>query len=160
MSGRVVGLAELDSELARAREEGKRVVLTNGCFDLLHPGHLSYLRRAREQGDLLVVGVNSDDSVRVLKGPGRPLVAEADRAGLLAALDPVDLVVIFPELRADELLRAVRPDVYVKGGDYSPETLPEAPTAAELGADIRLLSFVPGYSTSGLIKRIRDGEGG
>jgi rfaE bifunctional protein nucleotidyltransferase chain/domain len=158
--GRVVGLAELDSELARARDGGLRVVLTNGCFDLLHPGHLSYLRRAKEQGDLLVVGVNGDDSVRVLKGPGRPLVAEADRAELLAALEPVDLVTVFTDLRADALLRAVRPDVYVKGGDYSPSTLPEAPTAAELGVAVRLLAYVPGYSTSELIRRIREAADG
>jgi rfaE bifunctional protein nucleotidyltransferase chain/domain len=156
--GRVVGIAELDSELAAARERGLRVVLTNGCFDLLHPGHLHYLRLAREQGDLLVVGVNADDSVRRLKGPGRPLVADVDRAELLAALEPVDLVVIFPELRADELLRRVRPAVYVKGGDYRPETLPEAPAAAEVGAEVRLISYLSGYSTTGLMERIREGR--
>jgi rfaE bifunctional protein nucleotidyltransferase chain/domain len=155
--GRVVGMAELETELENARAGGRRVVLTNGCFDLLHPGHLAYLRRARELGDLLVVGVNSDDSVRVLKGADRPLVAEADRAELLAALEPVDLAVIFPELRADALLRAVHPDVYVKGGDYSPDTLPEAPTAAELGVQLRLLAYQSGYSTSALIRRIRGG---
>jgi len=153
--GRVVGALELQTELDRAREEGKRVVLTNGCFDLLHPGHLSYLRRARDMGDVLVVGVNDDDTVRKLKGPERPLLPEADRAEMLAALEPVDLVVIFRELRADELIREVRPDFYVKGGDYSPETLPEAPTAADVGAQVRLVSYLPGYSTTALLSRIR-----
>jgi rfaE bifunctional protein nucleotidyltransferase chain/domain len=153
--GRVVGALELQTDLDRAREEGKRVVLTNGCFDLLHPGHLSYLRRARDMGDVLVVGVNDDDTVRKLKGPERPLLPEADRAEMLAALEPVDLVIIFRELRADELIREVRPDFYVKGGDYSPETLPEAPTAAEVGAQVRLVSYLPGYSTTALLSRIR-----
>jgi rfaE bifunctional protein nucleotidyltransferase chain/domain len=153
--GRVVGALELQTDLDRAREEGKRVVLTNGCFDLLHPGHLSYLRRARDMGDVLVVGVNDDDTVRKLKGPERPLLPEADRAEMLAALEPVDLVIIFRELRADELIREVRPDFYVKGGDYSPETLPEAPTAAEVGAQVRLVSYLPGYSATALLSRIR-----
>ena len=155
----MVGGAELETELSAMRERGLRIVLTNGCFDLLHPGHLSYLRRAREQGDALVVGVNADDSVRRLKGPGRPLVADVDRAELLAALEPVDLVVIFGDLRADELLREVRPDVYVKGGDYSPDTLPEAATAAELGIEVRLLDYLPGYSTTSLLQRIRENQG-
>jgi rfaE bifunctional protein nucleotidyltransferase chain/domain len=154
--GRVLGDAELDTELRRAREAGKRVVLTNGVFDLLHPGHLSYLRRAKELGDVLVVGVNGDGSAGRLKGPARPLVGEADRAELLSALEPVDLVVVFDELRADDLIRKVRPDVYVKGGDYSPETLPEAPTAAELGVEVRLINYVAGFSTSALLQRIRE----
>lgn len=157
--GRVVGEAELEAELVRAREEGKTVVLTNGAFDLLHPGHLGYLRQARRLGDLLVVGVNTDDSVTRLKGPGRPLVAEDDRAELLAALEPVDLVVLFPEPRADDLIRRVHPDLYVKGGDYSPESLPEADTAAELGIEVRLIDYRRGYSTTALIDRVRENGG-
>jgi rfaE bifunctional protein nucleotidyltransferase chain/domain len=158
--GRVVGRAELDAELSDARERGLRVVLTNGVFDLLHPGHLYYLRQAREQGDLLVVGVNADASVRRLKGADRPLVGENDRAELLAALEPVDLVIVFAEPRADDLLRSVRPAIYVKGGDYSPETLPEAETAAEVGAELRLIQYRPGYSTSALLQKIRAGDSG
>jgi rfaE bifunctional protein nucleotidyltransferase chain/domain len=154
--GRYVGEAELETALARAREEGQTVVLTNGAFDLLHPGHLGYLREARRLGDLLVVGVNTDDSVTRLKGPGRPLVAEDDRAQMLAALEPVDLVVLFPEPRADDLIRRVRPDLYVKGGDYSPESLPEADTAAELGIAVRLIDYRRGYSTTALIDRMRE----
>ncbi|MHB8509081.1 MAG: adenylyltransferase/cytidyltransferase family protein [Candidatus Dormibacteria bacterium] len=153
--GRVVGDAELETELGVARGRGLRVVLTNGVFDLLHPGHLQYLRQARDLGDLLVVGINGDDSVRLLKGAERPLVGELDRADLVAALEPVGLAVIFPEVRADDLIRRVRPDVYVKGGDYTPDTLPEAPTAAQLGAEVRVLKYLPGRSTTDLIRRIR-----
>lgn len=154
--GRVVSSDELDAALEQARVSGLRIVLTNGVFDLLHPGHLAYLREARGLGDLLVVGVNADDSVRRLKGPTRPLVPEADRAEMLAALEPVDLVTVFPELRADELLRRVRPAIYVKGGDYQPDNLPEAPAAAELGAEVRLIRYRPGHSTTSLLRRIRE----
>jgi D-beta-D-heptose 7-phosphate kinase/D-beta-D-heptose 1-phosphate adenosyltransferase len=158
--GRVVGDAELESELAEAAERGERVVLTNGSFDLLHPGHLGFLRDAKNLGDLLVVGVNSDDAALRLKGPGRPLVAENDRAELVAALEPVDLVVIYPELRADQLIRRLRPAVYVKGGAFGPDTLPEAPTAAELGVEVRVIPYHHGYSTAGQLQRARQaGEG-
>jgi rfaE bifunctional protein nucleotidyltransferase chain/domain len=158
--GRVVGEAELDTELAAAGRGGARVVLTNGCFDLLHPGHLAFLREARSLGDMLVVGVNSDDAARRLKGPGRPLEADVDRAELLAALQPVDLVVIYPELRAVELIGRVRPSVYVKGGDFSPDTLPEAPAAAELGVEVRVIAYRRGYSTADQLRRAREaGEG-
>src|SRR5207244_11225789 len=127
----VVYLSPLQAELALAREVGSRVVLTNGVFDLLHVGHLRYLRQARAEGDLLVVGVNSDSSVNK---PGRPLVPEAERAELVAALDPVDFAVIFASPTADDLLLTLRPDVYVKGADYSEHTLPEAATARDIGA--------------------------
>jgi rfaE bifunctional protein nucleotidyltransferase chain/domain len=158
--GRVVGDAELETELAAAGQRGDRVVLTNGCFDLLHPGHLHFLREARSLGDLLVVGVNSDDAALRLKGPGRPLVADVDRAELLAALEPVDLVVIYPELRAVELIGRVHPSLYVKGGDFSPDTLPEAPAAAALGVDVRVIEYRRGYSTAGQLRRAREaGEG-
>jgi rfaE bifunctional protein nucleotidyltransferase chain/domain len=154
--GRVVGAAELETELTAAAERGERVVLTNGCFDLLHPGHLGFLREARGLGNLLVVGVNTDDAALRLKGPGRPLVADIDRAQLVAALEPVDLVVIYPELRADELIRRLRPAVYVKGGAFGPDTLPEARTAAELGVEVRVISYHHGYSTSGQLRRARE----
>jgi D-glycero-beta-D-manno-heptose 1-phosphate adenylyltransferase len=125
-------------------------VLTNGVFDLLHVGHLRFLRAARLLGDLLVVGVNADAAVRK---PGRPLVPEAERAELVAALEPVDYVVIFGEPTADSLLRSVRPDVYAKGADYSSTTLPEAATAREVGARVEFIPLVPGRSTSGIIAR-------
>jgi rfaE bifunctional protein nucleotidyltransferase chain/domain len=158
--GRVVGDAELATELASAAARGDHVVLTNGCFDLLHPGHLGFLREARSLGDLLVVGVNSDDAALRLKGPGRPLVADVDRAELLAALEPVDLVVIYPELRAVDLIERVRPSVYVKGGDFGPDTLPEAPGAAELGVEVRVIEYRRRYSTAVQLRRAREaGEG-
>src|SRR6185369_3705649 len=129
------------------RARGERVVLTNGVFDLLHVGHLRYLRLARQAGDVLVVGVNADASVRK---PGRPLVPEAERAELVAALEPVDYVVIFAEDTADALLRAVRPTVYAKGADYSAESLPEAATAHEIGARLEFIPLVAGRSTTAL----------
>ena len=150
MPGPVLDSERLLAELARARERGQRIVLTNGVFDLLHVGHLRYLSNARKLGDVLVVGVNADGAV--LK-PGRPLVPELERAELVAALEPVDYVVIFPEVTADRLLRQVRPHVYAKGADYSSATLPEAATAADVGAEIVFIPLVEGHSTSRLIGR-------
>ncbi len=146
----------IPSGIARAREEERRVVFTNGCFDLLHPGHVCYLRAARALGDALVVGLNSDASVKRLKGPERPVVAQEDRAAVLAALESVDAVVVFEEDTPVRLLRELRPTVYVKGGDYRVEDLPEAEVAAEIGAEVRILPFEPGYSTTALIEKIRN----
>jgi rfaE bifunctional protein nucleotidyltransferase chain/domain len=143
--------------LASARRRGRRVVATNGCFDLLHFGHVSYLQRARALGDLLIVGLNGDQSVRELKGAGRPLVPQRQRAAVLAALACVDAVVIFPQKRAHRFLAIVRPDVYVKGGDYRPDTLDarERAVLTNLGSRIRILPFVKGFSTTRLIGKIR-----
>ena len=152
MTGVVLDLLTLRDELDRARQRGARVVLTNGVFDLLHVGHLRYLRQARRAGDVLVVGVNADTAVNK---PGRPLVPEDERAELVAALDPVDYVVIFGEATADALLRAVRPEVYVKGADYSEATLPEARTAREIGAQLMFVEFVQNRSTSALARAVR-----
>jgi rfaE bifunctional protein nucleotidyltransferase chain/domain len=143
MPGPVIDLHTLRVHLA----PDARVVLTNGVFDLLHVGHLRYLRQARELGDVLVVGVNADAAVRK---PGRPLVPETERAELVAALEPVDYVVIFADATADSLLRTVRPHVYAKGADYSLETLPEAATAREVGARIAFIPLVAGHSTTEL----------
>lgn len=131
------------------------MVFTNGCFDLLHPGHVSYLRAARALGDALVIGLNSDTSISKLKGPSRPVVPEADRATVLEALESVDAVVIFDEDTPVRLLREVKPAIYVKGGDYRVEDLPEAEVAAEIGAEVKILSFETGYSTTALIEKIR-----
>jgi D-beta-D-heptose 7-phosphate kinase/D-beta-D-heptose 1-phosphate adenosyltransferase len=150
--------ARLDGLLARHREEGRTVVLTNGCFDLLHRGHVTYLSRAKTLGDVLVVGLNSDASVARLKGPERPLTPLDDRAHVLAALSGVDLVVPFEEDTPVELVRAVRPDVFVKGGDYTREMLPEARVVEELGGRVELLPYVEERSTTGLIERIREGD--
>jgi rfaE bifunctional protein nucleotidyltransferase chain/domain len=137
------------------RIAGGRVVFTNGCFDLLHPGHVAYLEAARALGDALVVGLNSDASIKRLKGPSRPVVPEGDRAIVLSALEPVDAVVVFNEDTPARLMRELRPAVYVKGGDYRIEDLPEAKVAEEIGAEVKILPFEPGYSTTALIERIR-----
>ena len=145
------------TELARVRDalaaQGKKLVFTNGCFDLLHVGHVRYLQAARALGDALVVAVNGDASVRALKGPTRPVNPENDRAEVLAALGCVDYVVIFPEVRMTNLYRAVRPHIYAKGGDYTPETLNPEERAAidEAGSEIRILPLVPGRSTTNIL---------
>ena len=156
MSPKIVELEELSDRCEKLRSAGKNIVATNGCFDLLHVGHVRYLQAARALGDLLVVGLNGDGSVHELKGAGRPITTQADRAELLAALACVDLVTIFPEIRATKFLAAVRPAVYVKGGDYTSETLDqeERATLKEIEATIRLIPFETGYSTSGLIEQI------
>lgn len=140
---------------ARLKALGGTTVFTNGCFDLLHVGHLRYLQGARALGDRLVVGVNSDASVRGLKGQDRPLVAELERAEMLAGLGCVDFVTVFDEPTADALLQTLTPEVYAKGGDYAPDTLPEAPTVRAYGGRIELVPFVPGRSTSNLVARMR-----
>ena len=129
-------------------------VFTNGVFDLLHVGHLRYLQAARMLGDRLVVGVNADASVRELKGPTRPLVCEDERAELLAGLVCVDYVTIFSERTADAVLAALKPGIYAKGGDYTPDTLPEAPTVRAYGGEIRLITFVPGRSTTNYVNAL------
>lgn len=132
-----------------------RTVLTNGCFDILHVGHLRYLEAARALGDELVVGVNSDASVRALKGPERPLNPAEERAEMLLGLKCVDRVVIFDELTADRLIETVHPAIYAKGGDYTLDTLPEAPVLKRLGINYVALPFVEGRSTSSLVARLR-----
>lgn len=148
--GRVVDLEQLLAELA-ARPG--RVVTTNGCFDVLHVGHLQLLREAKALGDILVVAVNDDGSVCRLKGPSRPLVPAAERAELLAALEPVDYVVLFSEDTPDRVLAAIRPAVHVKGGDYRAEDLPETPTVEAGGGRVVIVPLVAGRSTTDLIRR-------
>ena len=160
MNPKIVKLEELSDRCEKLRSAGKKIVATNGCFDLLHVGHVRYLQAARALGDLLVVGLNGDRSVHELKGAGRPLTTQSDRAEILAALACVDLVTIFPDLRAAKFLAAVRPAVYVKGGDYTPGTLDEEELAIlkKIEAAIRLIPFETGYSTSGLIEQICKGR--
>jgi rfaE bifunctional protein nucleotidyltransferase chain/domain len=157
MSGRVVSTGELATISRQLRDSGKRLVVTNGCFDLLHLGHVRYLAAARSLGDVLAVGVNSDASVRALKGANRPLNHEQARAEVLAALRAVDYAAVFPEVRATHFLEQAAPAVYVKGGDYTPETLDAEERAAlqGIGAEIRIIPFEAGYSTTGLIDRMR-----
>ena len=156
MSPKIVELEQVSHRCDKLRAAGKRLVATNGCFDLLHVGHVRYLQAARALGDFLAVGLNGDDSVRELKESGRPVTTESDRAELLAALQCVDLVTIFPQLRATQFIAAVRPAVYVKGGDYRSETLDEEERAVlkQIGAEIHLIPFEAGYSTSRLIEEI------
>jgi rfaE bifunctional protein nucleotidyltransferase chain/domain len=144
------------------RRTGRKLVVTNGCFDLLHLGHVTYLQQARDQGDALLVGVTSDAGVRALKGPGRPLNNERDRAGVLAALESVDAVCVFSEPDARAFLQTVRPDIYTKGGDYTLETInqDERRLLEQLGVKIVLLPAVAGKSTSALAQRIHAAETG
>jgi len=146
---------EIPPRILEMRKSGARIVFTNGCFDLLHPGHVSYLWAARSLGDALVVGLNSDVSVKRLKGPLRPIVPKRDRAVVLGALQTVDAVIPFSEDTPVRLMRELKPTTYVKGGDYRVEDLPEAEVAAEIGAEVKILPFEPGYSTTALIERIR-----
>ncbi len=154
MKTKIIDMDELAERAEVLRAAGKKLVATNGCFDLLHVGHVRYLQAARALGDLLAVGLNSDRSVRELKGNGRPITPENDRAEVLAALQCVDLVTIFPQMRATRFIAAIRPAIYVKGGDYSSETLDEEERAVlkEIGAEIRIIPFEAGYSTSRLLE--------
>lgn len=138
----------------RLRHEGLRIAFANGCFDILHVGHVRYLQGAREQGDVLVVGVNSDRSVAALKGPGRPLLEAAARSELIAALECVDYVVVFDELTAEGVLRQLRPDVQCKGTDYSEETVPEREIMASLGGVVRIVGGPKRRSTRELLTEI------
>jgi len=138
------------------RASGKKLVVTNGCFDLLHLGHVTYLETARQKGDALLIGLNGDGSVRELKGPDRPLNPEFDRAAVLSALESVDGVCIFPERTATRFLSAAQPDIYVKGGDYTVDTLDadERRAVEQAGGKIVIIPFVPGKSTTDLLKKI------
>jgi len=141
--------------LADEKKAGKKIVFTNGVFDILHIGHLRYLQEAGKLGDILVVGVNSDSSVKTLKGSDRPVNGENERAELLAGLKPVDYTVIFAEQTPVALLEALKPHIHVKGGDYRKEDLPETAVVEKNGGEVRILSFVPGKSTTGILKKIK-----
>ncbi|HEY1173753.1 MAG TPA: D-glycero-beta-D-manno-heptose 1-phosphate adenylyltransferase [Verrucomicrobiae bacterium] len=154
-SGEIVSLADLPAWRQKLRDKGLKLVVTHGCFDILHAGHVSYLQQAREQGDVLLVGLNADASIKGLKGPNRPINNEGDRAQIMAALRSVDAVTLFPEVRATNLLKAAQPDVYVKGGDYTLETLnPEERAVVQAaGAKIVFIQFLEGRSTTSIIER-------
>jgi rfaE bifunctional protein nucleotidyltransferase chain/domain len=152
---KVVSRDELRGLLAERKRDGKRVVFANGCFDTLHVGHVRYLDGARSEGDVLVVAVNDDASVRGLKGPGRPILNEGARAELVAALRAVDYVVLFHEPNVEVLLELLRPDVHAKGTDYSAETVPERETAARLGIRVAIVGDPKNHSTRGFIETVR-----
>lgn len=146
---------DVEKFFAILRAGGQRIVFTNGCFDILHTGHVRYLKAARSLGDCLAVGLNSDVSVRRLKGPERPVNIEADRAEVLDALFAVDYVTIFDEPTAEDLIARIRPDVYVKGGDYTLDSLPEAKIVQQYGGRVAFVDLVPGRSTTKVIEKLR-----
>lgn len=162
---KIRGRDDVAREVQRRQQTGERGIFTNGCFDLLHLGHVRYLQEARALGDFLVVGLNSDEGVRLLKGPGRPLMPESERAEILAALTCIDYVTVFSEPTASPLLEQVRPAIYVKGGDYAlagdaPEVpdssrLPEASVVQAYGGTVRLIPYLPHHSTTELIAAIK-----
>lgn len=165
LSASVLSIADVANRAAEYRRSGARVVFTNGCFDLLHRGHIEYLREARALGDVLIVGLNSDASVTQLKGPSRPIMKIEDRIILLTALRSVDHVVVFDGITAEDLVSAIQPNIYVKGGDYNSEyPPPEVRVAMKYGGEFRVLPYVEGISTTILIDKItrlkeRQGEG-
>src|SRR4051812_4150396 len=156
MSGKVIlKLEELLRARASLRAEGRRLVFTNGCFDLLHVGHVRYLAEARRLGDALLVAINSDASVRALKGAGRPILGESERAEILAALSSVDFVTVFDDESPRSLISAVLPDVLVKGGDYQPDEIHGREEVERAGGRVLSLPFVEGASTTGIIERVK-----
>ena len=155
---KIVTLAEAQARVAEARRTGRTVALANGCFDVLHVGHVRYLEGARGEADVLVVGLNADASVRKLKGAGRPVLPEGDRALLVAAVRAVDHVVVFAEDDVSRLLLALRPDVHCKGTDYTPETVPERDVVLSYGGRVAIVGDPKDHDTRSLLRRIRDGE--
>lgn len=151
--GKIMTIATLQDRLAQWRTEGQTIIFTNGCFDLLHVGHVILLEDARSEGDRLIVGINSDESVRLLKGPSRPIVPETSRARVLAGLAAVDAVIVFGEPTPLELMKVLRPDVIVKGGDYSANEIVGAREVVSWGGRVKIVPFVEGFSTTGLISR-------
>ena len=154
-SSKIVSRDVLRQRLAEHKRRGQRVVLANGCFDMLHVGHIRYLEGARREGDILVVGVNVDSSVCNLKGPGRPVLDESARAQLVAALRSVDYVVLFAEPNVEALLEELRPDVHAKGADYTAESVPERAIAARLGIRVAIVGDPKDHSTRDLLESIR-----
>lgn len=152
MLKKVTALSDLKKILQDKTEE--EIVFTNGCFDILHVGHIRYLQEAKVKGDLLIVGINSDKSVQQLKGNKRPIVPEMERAEMLAALEMIDYVVIFAEVTAKGIISELKPDIYVKGGDYKIDELPEAEVVAEYGGRIELVKEVKGASTTNIVAEI------
>jgi glycerol-3-phosphate cytidylyltransferase len=140
----------------KLKEQGKKLVFTNGVFDILHVGHLRYLSEAKKLGDILIVGINSDCSVKILKGEERPINEETDRAEMLDGLKPVDYVVIFSEQTPIKILEELKPSIHVKGGDYQKHKLPETAVVEKNHGKVQILSFIPGKSTTGILNKIKE----
>lgn len=153
--GRVVKREDLEKLVTKLKQENKKIVTTNGCFDILHVGHVRYLQESKKQGDILILCLNSDESVKRLKGPSRPVNNENDRAEVLAALECIDYVVLFEEDTPSNLLKIIKTDIHTKGGDYNPETLPETPVIREGGGDLVFINFVEGKSTTATIEKMK-----
>jgi rfaE bifunctional protein nucleotidyltransferase chain/domain len=149
-------LDELECLILSAKARGKKIVLTNGCFDILHRGHLHVLREAKALGDLLIVALNSDRSVKQIKGPTRPVISEVDRAELIDALEMVDYVILFDETDPCRLLAALKPDILVKGGDYGRDTVVGAEIVEQNGGRVAVIPFLKGFSTTDIIERVRN----
>ena len=157
MHSGILTLEQAIVRFAREKRNGRKIVFTNGCFDLLHPGHIRSLEQARALGDTLIVGLNSDASVRELKGPGRPVLPESERAEILAALESVDAVVVFNELTPREIISTLLPDVLVKGGDWAGDEIIGREEVEAAGGRVVSVPVVPGYSTSAILEKIRQG---
>jgi rfaE bifunctional protein nucleotidyltransferase chain/domain len=147
---------ELPEGLKKDKAAGKKIVFTNGCFDLLHPGHVEYLKEAKKWGNVLVIGLNSDSSVRALKGPERPITEQNIRKLMLEALKPVDYVITFYESTPIELMKVVIPDVYIKGSDYKMTEIPEGRLMIEMGKEAYTVQFVAGFSSTNIINKIKN----
>ena len=159
MPGKLKTLDEAAAIAAQTRSSGKSVVFTNGCFDLLHRGHVHTLRQAKASGDVLIVGLNSDRSVKSIKGPMRPILPETDRVELIAAMEMVDCVVLFDESDPYRLIAAIKPDVLAKGGDWSADKIVGADIVGQNGGRVEVIPYLPGFSTSEIIERIRNSDG-
>src|SRR6266700_4386645 len=159
LHSKALTLEEAILRFGREKRNGRRVVFTNGCFDLLHPGHIRRLELSRELGDVLIVGLNSDASVRQLKGEGRPVISERERAEILAALESVDAVVIFDDLTPREVITRLLPDILVKGGDWPSDQIVGREEVEAAGGRVVSVPVVPGYSTSAILRKIREGFG-
>jgi len=151
----VLTLEELILQFGPGKRNGRRVVFTNGCFDLLHPGHIKLLEAARSKGDALIVGLNSDDSVRTLKGAGRPVISEQERAEILASLECVDAVIVFDQLTPQKTVAALLPDILVKGGDWPGNQIVGREAVEAAGGEVVLIDVVEGYSTTEILRKIR-----
>lgn len=152
---KLIDNTELQEVVKKLKNDNKKIVVTNGCFDILHAGHVRYLKESKKYGDVLIVGLNSDSSVKALKGPERPINNEMDRAEVLSGLESVDYVVLFSEKSPVKLLDTIKPDIYTKGADYTVETLPEADIVMKNGGEIKFIKLVEGKSTTKIIDKIK-----
>jgi rfaE bifunctional protein nucleotidyltransferase chain/domain len=159
VSGKLKSLEDIQAIVVAARNDGKRVAFTNGCFDLLHRGHVHVLREARACGDVLIVGINSDESVKQIKGPARPVLPESDRCELVGAMEMVDFVVLFNEPDPYILISAIRPDVLVKGGDWNTDKIIGGDLVEEAGGEVVVVPYIKGFSTTEIVERIKNSDG-